>query len=156
MKRAEQCWWHGHVGLCTFVYRRNLQLQGITSITHQRPQLVIPIDELSAVSHRKRDNCTVTKVTNKILNSSAQHCARHEADQVSVTLPYTNTALASPSFPSIPTHPGSSALIDCRSEGSPTAECFSQNRARLWTGKESTKRCRRTSFMQHYSRMTAD
>ena len=85
--------------------------------------------------------CQVTrcrnKVTNKIPNCSAQRCACYHWQ---VSLPYPSTALPPPSFP---TRPGSSIIIDSRSEGSLTE--------RRWTGNKLVvgQRYRCTSFAQH-------
>lgn len=100
---------------------------------HLAPQRRILIDGLSAVCL----TYCVDQGTNKIPNSPAQ---RHVTqDQVSL-VPYSSTSLPGASLPppSIPTHPGSSSLVDSRSEGSLV------NHAR-----------RRTSFEQHPT-MTAD
>jgi hypothetical protein len=84
------------------------------------------------------------QVTSRILNSPTQKRACHQ-----VSLPYSTTTLAPPSFPS---RPGPSILIDCRLEDFLMAE----NDARCETGKKLTNRHqRRMSFAQHLE-MTAD
>jgi hypothetical protein len=81
----------------------------------------------------------IDQVTNKVLNSPAQARTGH---QVSTADPF--TALAPPSFPS---RPGTSILIDCRSEGLLAVD----NYARHWTNNDARSRCRRMSFVQYYA-----
>ena len=93
---------------------------GIATLPH--PQRRIPINELSTVS-QVTHTCYADKVTNKISNSLARNPACHQ-----VSLP---DALP---LPPPPTCPGSSILINSRSEGLLTAE----NDASLWPGEELT------------------
>ena len=120
---------HGHVRLCNWLCTVvGFVCRGL--IASSSPNT----DELSAASRRKLTRC-IDQVTKEISNSPAQMRAPHQ-----VSLPYTTTALAPPSFPS---RLGSSILIDCALEGPQTAE----NRACSWSDKEeSTDQCRRTSF----------
>ena len=109
-----------------------------------------PIDEryeLSPVCQVKSSYCKfVRQVTNKIPNSPSQKRARH---QLEVSLPYSSTALGSPSFPC---RLGSSILIDCRSEDSLAVK---NDTTCCWTGKKLINRRQRTSFAQHLE-TTAD
>jgi hypothetical protein len=78
----------------------------------------------------------ITRYIDQLVNiiipdSPSQTRARHLA------LPYSNTAVPSPSFP---TRPESPIPIDSRSEG------LLINYARYWTGRKSTNRRRCASF----------
>jgi hypothetical protein len=74
------------------------------------------------------------QVTNKALNSFAQTRTGHQ-----VSTPYPFTAIAPPLFSS---RPGTSILMDVRSEGSMTVD----NYARRWTRKDIHSRRRRMSY----------
>ena len=76
----------------------------------------------------------IDQVANKVLNSPAQTPTGHQ-----VSAPYSFTALAPPSFPSCP---GTSILMDCRSEVSLTVD----NYARGWTGRDIRSRSRGLSL----------
>src|SRR6267154_6001434 len=77
----------------------------------------------------------IGQVTNRVLSTSpAQTRTGHH-----VSTPHSFTAPAPPSFPS---HPGTSILLDSRSEGSLTVD----NYARCWTSKDIRSQCRRMSL----------
>jgi hypothetical protein len=81
----------------------------------------------------------IDQVTDKVSNSPAQTRTEHQ-----VSTPFPFIALAPPSFPS---RPGSSILMDDRSEGSLTVD----NSARRWTSNDIRSRCRRMSFGQYHA-----
>ena len=87
----------------------------------------------------------IDQVTNKVSNSLAQTRTGNQ-----VFAPYPSTALAPPSFPS---RPGTSILIDCRSEGSSTVDKY----ARDWTSKAiRNRRQRRGMSFKQYHATTAE
>ena len=102
------------------------------------PPRRIFIDELSGV-RQKNSICRIDQVTNEISNSPAQ---TRIGPQVST--PYPFTALAPPSFPS---RPGTSILLDCRSEGLLTVDKY----ARHFTSTDIRSRCRRMSFRPYHA-----
>jgi hypothetical protein len=131
---------HGHVRLCSTVVGfvcRSLTAHTVASSSSNT-------DELSAVSRRKLTRC-IDQVTKEIPNSPAQKRAPRQ-----VSLTNSSTALA---LSSLPSHPGSSTLIDCALEGPHTAE----NSACRWSDEEKPTdrcdQCRRTSFAPYPGRI---
>ena len=131
-QRTER-WWYSHAHVASYIFASQGSRFHPPPPTPDHPSMS---SQISAVGQAKLNPSS--NYSNQIPNSPTQKRACHL-----VSLPYSTTALAPPSFPN---RPGPSILIDCRLEDSSMAE----NDACCWTGKKLTnRRQRRTSFAQH-------